>query len=154
MTQPSVLMLDEPTAGVDLALRQKLWENIAMLNESGVTIVLTTHYLHEAETLCDHIAILTEGRLIASKPKQELLDGANHKELKLSLAAPPPTILPETLQHIGARWQGDHLSVLYDTNQITAFNIIATVTEAGLNVEEVSTVEPDLEEVFLDLTGK
>lgn len=151
---PPILVLDEPTAGVDVALRQKLWDNIALLNASGVTIVLTTHYLHEAETLCDHIAILDEGRLITSKPKQELLDGASRKELKLTLTAPPPKTLPDSLQGIDARWQTDHLAILYDPQKITAASIIATVTAAGLDVEEVSTVEPDLEDVFLDLTGK
>ncbi len=151
---PPILVLDEPTAGVDVALRQKLWDNIALLNESGVTIVLTTHYLHEAEMLCDHIAILDEGQLITSKPKQELLDGASRKELKLTLAAPPPPTLPNSLQDIGARWQGDHLTILYDPKKITAASIIGMVTSVGFNVEEVSTVEPDLEDVFLDLTGK
>mgnify|MGYP001410439797 CR=1 FL=1 len=151
---PPILVLDEPTAGVDVSLRQKLWDNIALLNESGVTIVLTTHYLHEAETLCDHIAILNEGRLITSKPKQELLDGASRKELKLTLTAPPPKTLPDTLLGIGARWQTDHLTILYDPKKTTAASIISTVTAAGLIVEEVSTVEPDLEDVFLDLTNK
>ncbi len=151
---PPILVLDEPTAGVDVALRQKLWDNIALLNESGVTIVLTTHYLHEAETLCDHIAILDEGQLITSKPKQELLDGASRKELKLTLAVPPPPTLSNSLQDIGARWQGDHLTVLYDPKKLTAASIIGMVTSVGLHVEEVSTVEPDLEDVFLDLTGK
>ena len=153
MVHSPPLVLDEPTAGVDVALRQKLWDNIALLNASGVTIVLTTHYLHEAETLCDHIAILDEGRLITSKPKQELLDGASRKELKLTLTAPPPKTPPESAG-IDARWQTDHLAILYDPQKITAASIIATVTAAGLDVEEVSTVEPDLEDVFLDLTGK
>ena len=151
---PPILVLDEPTAGVDVALRQKLWDNVALLNASGVTIVLTTHYLHEAETLCDHIAILDEGRLVTSKPKQELLDGASRKELKLTLTAPPPKTLPDSLQGIGARWQTDYLAILYDPQKITAASIIATVTAAGLDVKEVSTVEPDLEDVFLDLTGQ
>ncbi len=151
---PPILVLDEPTAGVDVALRQKLWDNIALLNDSGVTIVLTTHYLHEAETLCDHIAILDKGRLITSKPTQELLDGANRKELKLTLTLPPPPKLPDLLQDIGARWQGDHLAILYDPMKITAASIIATVNKCGLTVEEVSTVESDLEDIFLDLTGR
>ena len=151
---PPILVLDEPTAGVDVALRQKLWDNIALLNESGVTIVLTTHYLHEAQTLCDHIAILDEGRLITSKPKQELLDGASRKELKLTLTKPPPKTLPDALLDIGARWQTDHLAILYDPKKITAAMIIDTVTATGLIVEEVSTIEPDLEDVFLDLINK
>lgn len=151
---PPILVLDEPTAGVDVALRKKLWDNIALLNDSGVTIVLTTHYLHEAETLCDHIAILDQGQLITSKPTQELLDGANRKELKLTLAAKPPPKLPDFLEDIGARWQEDHLAILYDPQKITASSIIATVTDCGLSVVEVSTVEPDLEDIFLNLTGK
>ena len=151
---PPILVLDEPTAGVDVALRQKLWDNIALLNAAGVTIVLTTHYLHEAETLCDHIAILDKGRLITSKPKQELLDGTSRKELKLTLSAPPPNTLPDSLQDIDARWQSDHLAITYNPQKTTAASIISTVAAAGLHVEEVSTVEPGLEDVFLDLTRK
>lgn len=150
---PPILVLDEPTAGVDVALRQKLWNNILMLNERGVTIVLTTHYLHEAETLCDHIAILNEGSLITSKPKDELMSGTTRKELKLWLTAPPQTPLPTALQALGARWEVDHLAITYNPHEITAAQIIALVTANGMEVKEVSTVEPDLEDVFIDLTG-
>lgn len=150
---PPILVLDEPTAGVDVALRQKLWDNIMMLNDSGVTIVLTTHYLQEAEALCDHIAILDKGRLLTSKPKSELMSGASRKELKLTLAAPPPSPMSAALEDIGARWQHDHLAILYNPKDISAAQIIAAVTKAGLEVQEVSTVEPDLEDVFLNLVG-
>jgi len=152
---PPILVLDEPTAGVDVALRQKLWDNIQELNAHGVTIVLTTHYLHEAETLCDHIAILNKGQMITSQPKRELLSGANRKELKLTLANPPETdALPDTLLALGARWQQDRLTILYNPREITAAQIIATASKAGFEVVEVSTVEPDLEDVFLELTGE
>ncbi|MEL0205645.1 MAG: ABC transporter ATP-binding protein, partial [Alphaproteobacteria bacterium] len=172
---PPILVLDEPTAGVDVALRQKLWDNILMLNAHGVTIVLTTHYLHEAETLCDHIAILDEGRIITSQPKKTLIAGASRKEMRMTLApsmttsapstaAPTPgatstqnarpTALPETLQALGVQWQDDYLVARYDPQKINAAAIIASVTKAGFSIEEISTVEPDLEDVFLDLTGK
>jgi ABC-2 type transport system ATP-binding protein len=172
---PPILVLDEPTAGVDVALRQKLWDNILMLNAHGVTIVLTTHYLHEAETLCDHIAILDEGRIITSQPKKTLIAGASRKEMRMTLApsvatsapstaAPTPgatstqntrpTALPETLQALGVKWQDDYLVARYDPQKINAATIIASVTKAGFSIEEISTVEPDLEDVFLDLTGK
>jgi ABC-2 type transport system ATP-binding protein len=162
---PPILVLDEPTAGVDVALRQKLWDNILMLNAHGVTIVLTTHYLHEAETLCDHIAILDEGRIITSQPKKTLIAGASRKEMRMTLAshaAPSadttpdtePSALPEALQALGVQWQDDYLVARYDPQKINAAAIIASVTKAGFSIEEISTVEPDLEDVFLDLTGK
>ena len=156
---PPILVLDEPTAGVDVALRQKLWDNIMMLNESGVTIVLTTHYLEEAETLCDHVAIINQGTLITSKPKAELMAGASRKELHMTIANNTGTAkntgiaLPEALKNLGAKWENGKLSVLYDPKQINAATIITTVTKAGMEVEEVSTIEPDLEDVFLELTN-
>ena len=93
--QPPVLVLDEPTAGVDVELRQRLWDTVQELNDNGVTIVLTTHYLEEAERLCDHIAILNKGEIITSQPKQQLLKSAAQKDLILSLPGGCRDILPE-----------------------------------------------------------
>lgn len=149
---PPILVLDEPTAGVDVALRQKLWDNIQMLNDQGVTIVLTTHYLEEAEALCDHVAIINQGELITSKPKADLMASAGRKELHMTLSNPPTGTLPDALVTLGAKWADGKLSVLYDPKTINAAAIIAAVSDAGLAVQEVSTVEPDLEDVFLELT--
>ena len=150
---PPILVLDEPTAGVDVALRQRLWDNIRALNETGVTIVLTTHYLEEAEALCDQIAILNHGQMITNQPKDQLMAGASRKELRLSLKDGPMHAVPDSLAAIGAQLHEGGLAVRYDPSTMSAAEIIAAVSAAGLEISDVSTAEPDLEDVFLELTG-
>ena len=150
---PPILVLDEPTAGVDVALRQRLWENIRSLNEAGVTIVLTTHYLEEAEALCDDIAILNHGQLVANKPKSALMAGARAKEVRLTLAGGTPDDLPAALAALGARPAEGGIAVRYDPSASSVGAIIAAVAAAGLEITDVTTDEPDLEEVFLEMTG-
>jgi len=150
---PPILVLDEPTAGVDVALRQRLWDNIKSMNAAGVTIVLTTHYLEEAEALCDNIAILNHGQLIANQPKDVLMAGARAKEVRLTLAGGTPATLPEALVAMGARPVESGISVRYDPAASSAGAIIAAVAKAGLEITDVTTDEPDLEEVFLEITG-
>ena len=150
---PPILVLDEPTAGVDVALRQRLWDNIRSLNEAGVTIVLTTHYLEEAEALCDDIAILNHGQLVANKPKSALMAGARAKEVRLTLASGTPDDLPTALAALGARPVEGGIAVRYDPSASSVGAIIAAVAAAGLEITDVTTDEPDLEEVFLEMTG-
>ncbi len=150
---PPILVLDEPTAGVDVALRQRLWDNIKSLNAAGVTIVLTTHYLEEAEALCDNIAILNQGRLIANQPKDVMMAGARAKEVRLTLAGGTPADLPGALAEMGARPVEGGISVRYDPEASSVGAIIAAVVAAGLEISDVTTDEPDLEEVFLEITG-
>jgi ABC-2 type transport system ATP-binding protein len=150
---PPILVLDEPTAGVDVALRQRLWDNIRSLNEAGVTIVLTTHYLEEAEALCDDIAILNHGQLVANKPKSALMAGARAKEVRLTLAGGTPDDLPAALAALGARPTEGGIAVRYDPSASSVGAIIAAVAAAGLEITDVTTDEPDLEEVFLEMTG-
>ena len=150
---PPILVLDEPTAGVDVALRQKLRDNIQALNARGVTIVLTTHYLEEAEALCDHVAIVNKGELITSQPKHALMASASRKQVHFTVTTPPALPLPDALAQMGAEWDGSRLSVNYNPKETTTAAIIGAVVAAGLAIEEVSTVEPDLEDVFLELTG-
>ena len=150
---PPILVLDEPTAGVDVALRQRLWDNIRSLNEAGVTIVLTTHYLEEAEALCDDIAILNHGRLVANKPKSALMAGARAKEVRLALVGGTPNDLPAALAALGARPAEGGIAVRYDPSASSVGAIIAAVAAAGLEITDVTTDEPDLEEVFLEMTG-
>ena len=150
--QPPILILDEPTAGVDVALRQRLWDNIKTLNAAGVTVVLTTHYLEEAEALCDHIAIVNKGRLITAKSTADLMSTAGKKQLHLMVAGPPPPSLPKTMQKLGAIWQDGRLSISFDPTKTTALAILAEVEKANFDVIDISTVEPDLEEVFISLT--
>jgi len=150
---PPILVLDEPTAGVDVALRQRLWDNIRALNDSGVTIVLTTHYLEEAEALCDNIAILNHGRLITNQPKAVMMAGARAKEVRLVLAGGTPASMPKGLSDIGAKPVEGGIAVRYDPAARGLGEIIAAVSAAGLEIADVTTDEPDLEEVFLEITG-
>ena len=150
--QPPILVLDEPTAGVDVALRQRLWDNIKTLNNAGVTVVLTTHYLEEAEALCDQITIINKGEVIAAKSKDELLASAGRKTLHLSLVTPPASPLPDKLTAIGATWFDGRLSISFNPMTDTAVNLLNKVRQAGFEVHDISTAEPDLEDVFLQLT--
>lgn len=150
--QPPILVLDEPTAGVDVGLRQRLWDNIRALNAAGVTVVLTTHYLEEAEALCDQIAIINKGQIIAAKSTADLMASAGTKHLHLSLASPPPTPLPKALQKLGAVWQDGRLSISFDPAKTTSLALLAEVQRAKCEVRDISTAETDLEEVFLSLT--
>ncbi|MEK9854910.1 MAG: ABC transporter ATP-binding protein [Rhodobiaceae bacterium] len=150
---PPILVLDEPTAGVDVALRQRLWDNIRALNEAGVTIVLTTHYLEEAEALCDRIAILNHGRLIANQPKDQLMAGARAKELRMTLTGGTPAQMPAALAALGVQPVEGGILVRYDPAVTGAAGIITAVAATGLEISDVTTVEPDLEDVFLEMTG-
>ena len=151
--QPPVLVLDEPTAGVDVALRMRLWDTIKQLNENGVTIVLTTHYLEEAETLCDHVAILNHGRIITSQPKAELLKSAAQKDLIISLPNGVPDQLPDEIAMLRPEITSPTgLSIRFNPNETSAGVILAALTKSGIAVGDVSTDEPDLEDIFLDLT--
>ena len=161
---PPILVLDEPTAGVDVALRQQLWDNVKGLNAAGVTIILTTHYLEEAEALCDRIAILNHGQLITNKPTPELMASASRKDLHLGVRGTLPDPLPKKLLALGAQvtvpqagTQGaggrSGLMIRFDPHRINAAKIIAAVNDTGITVTDVTTAEPDLEDVFLEMIG-
>ncbi len=148
---PPVLVLDEPTAGVDIELRAQLWEYVKELHAQGTTVVLTTHYLEEAEALCDRIAIVNQGRIIANDATSTLLATAGDKKLTVlvdrDLAAVPPGLEART------ELRGDRTLVLtYDKRERNAGQVLAGVAAAGLGVVDVSTQEADLEDVFLELT--
>lgn len=149
---PPVLVLDEPTAGVDVELRQQLWEYIRRLNREGTTILLTTHYLEEAEELCDRIAIIHYGRLIACDSKANLLRGFDSKQLVVTLAAPlqaPPASLAGHDSHVNAEGQ---LVVRYQPSRTDIQDIFGRIAEAGLLIRDVTTHEADLEDIFRHLT--
>ena len=149
---PPVLVLDEPTAGVDIELRQQLWSYVRMLNAQGVTIVLTTHYLEEAEALCDRIAIINHGRLIANKPTRELVGMAQEKIVEVTvdrdLSEAPAAPVFEKVVLKGHRV----LSITYSKAKANAGDVLAAVGAAGLGIVDVTTREADLENVFLNLT--
>ncbi|WP_293881674.1 ABC transporter ATP-binding protein [Sphingomonas sp.] len=149
---PPVLVLDEPTAGVDIELRQQLWAYVRELNAQGVTIVLTTHYLEEAEELCDRIAIINHGQVIANKPTRELLGMAMEKIVEVTvdrdLAEAPSS---PVFEHVALK--GDRvLAITYSKARFNAGDVLTAVSGAGLGIVDVSTREADLEHVFLNLT--
>ena len=150
---PPVVILDEPTAGVDIELRQMLWSYVRELHAAGTTIVLTTHYLEEAEELCDRIAIVNHGRIVADKSKSDLLAQAREKRVQVTVAN-DVTALPEiegvTRVELTAPRR---LDILYDKQAVQAGAILARLQAAGLSVVDVTTREADLEDVFLELTG-
>ena len=154
---PPILVLDEPTAGVDILLRQQLWEYVRGLNEQGVTIVLTTHYLEEAEELCDRIAIINHGRLIANKPTRELIGMAQEKIVRVTVDRPIDQVidhLPEHPSFDKVERVGDQmLAISYHKNRTNAGEVLSTVNAMGFHIIDVATREPDLEDVFLNLTA-
>ncbi len=150
---PPVLVLDEPTAGVDVELRRQLWELVQELNHHGVTVVLTTHYLEEAEELCDRIAIINHGKLIADKPTRELVDMAREKVVVLTLDRCVAQ-LPSHPAFLKCEKTGERtIEITYDKDQANAGEVLAVVQGQGLGIIDVSTREADLEDVFVSLTS-
>jgi ABC-2 type transport system ATP-binding protein len=149
---PAVLVLDEPTAGVDVELRQQLWAYVRELNARGVTIVLTTHYLEEAEELCDRIAIINHGTLIANKPTSELLAMAQEKVVEITVDRDVPTP-PTSPMFQKVELKADRvLTITYSKLVANAGDVLGAVQAAGYGIADVSTREADLEHVFLNLT--
>jgi ABC-2 type transport system ATP-binding protein len=149
---PPVLVLDEPTAGVDVELRQQLWEYVRALNAGGTTVVLTTHYLEEAEELCDRIAIINHGRVIANRPTRELLATAQEKAVSVTVDR-DLTEAPEApcFEKIALKNERE-LVITYSKAKVNAGEVLAALQAAGLGIVDVSTQEADLEDVFLKLT--
>ncbi len=149
---PPILVLDEPTAGVDIELRQQLWEYVRELNRRGVTIVLTTHYLEEAEELCERIAIINHGQVIANKPTRELVNMAQEKIVEVTvdrdMAVAPSSPLFQKIDLTAGRV----LTITYSKAVANAGDVLGAVQAAGYGIADVSTREPDLEDVFLNLT--
>jgi ABC-2 type transport system ATP-binding protein len=149
---PPVLVLDEPTAGVDVELRQHLWAMVQDLRKRGTTIMLTTHYLEEAEELCDRIAIINHGQVVACDNTATLLSQVDDKNLTLSLVQPVET-LPAALAALGfTRVAPDTLSLRYAPSRTQLAGLFAAVAAAGLTIRDVSSHESDLEDIFLQLT--
>jgi len=151
---PPVLVLDEPTAGVDVELRQQLWSYVRQLNAAGTTVLLTTHYLEEAEELCDRIAIIDRGRVIAAEPTAALLRRLDSKELVFILGDDLAAV-PAPLARFDARLQSPRRLVLrYQPSRTRIGEILAAVQTAGLNILDLTTLEADLEDIFLQLTRR
>lgn len=148
---PHILVLDEPTAGVDIELRQMLWANIRKLNQQGMTIILTTHYLEEAEEMCDEIAIINQGELVVRDSTANLLGRLDAKSMVVHPASPVVELPQGTGLTSELRDDGAVL-LRYHSNQTSAEEVLAAVHAAGISIRDVKTNEADLEDVFLSLT--
>lgn len=155
---PPVLVLDEPTAGVDIELRRQLWENVEMLNRQGTTVLLTTHYLEEAEQLCDRIAIINKGNLVANEPKRQLLSRVDAKIMRVILTDKIKK-LPESLMRFNPTLDHEEdtgksiLTFSYKPSGDSAGDIINSLGLCKeIQIHDISTVEADLEDIFLQLT--
>ena len=150
---PPILVLDEPTAGVDIELRKELWNYVRQLNGKGVTVVLTTHYLEEAEQLCDRIAIIHRGKVVANEPTRELIAKAQEKAVVVTfdkdIAKVPTASCFENIILLDERT----LEISYRKDQVNAGEVLAALAADGLAIVDVSTRDPDLEDVFLSLVG-
>ena len=151
--RPPILILDEPTAGVDVALRQSLWKEVRKLNEAGVTIILTTHYLEEAEAMCDSLAIVNKGQIVAEGQTSAMLNKLDKKELIISL---------ENNDANKIKLEGINISVMSKTSIKISFRpseinegaIIEKIYNSGAKIKTINSKEPDLEELFLELTNE
>lgn len=149
---PHILVLDEPTAGVDIALRNMLWANVRKLNEQGTTIILTTHYLEEAQEMCDEIAIINHGDLVVRDTTANLLGRLDGKTLVVRPETPSP--LPPLPQEITGQVRDDGtLAFSYQTGKTRADQILDLLRAADIKISDISTEQSDLEDVFLALTS-
>jgi ABC-2 type transport system ATP-binding protein len=149
---PPVLVLDEPTAGVDIELRQQLWAYVKELHASGVTVVLTTHYLEEAQELCDRIAIVNHGEIIANATKEELMAQAAEKRMVVTVDR-DMMMIPKGLEAFQVELRSmRRIAFTYDKQSAQAGQMLLALGQAGFGIEDVSTEEADLEDVFLHLT--
>ncbi len=151
--QPPILVLDEPTAGVDVELRKKLWENVKDLNKEGVTIILTTHYLFEAQKMCDRIAIINKGNLVALDTTQQLLERIQTKKVRFKIKNLPKD---ETLILNGVRFEitgNSSITATYEKNVHKFESILSFLKQKNLEILDISTEDTDLEDVFVQLTN-
>ncbi len=150
---PNILVLDEPTAGVDVDLRRQLWANVQELNRQGTTILLTTHYLEEAQELCDRIGIINHGKLIVCDTTKNLLKRLDHKTLTVQLASAIVSV-PEGLAAYSPELleEGSALRFSYQPSKANVAAILEACRDANLTIRDLSTSEADLEDIFLNLT--
>ena len=150
--RPPILVLDEPTAGVDVELRQNLWNNVRALNKQGVTIILTTHLMYEAQEMCNRIAILNKGNLIALDTTDNLLDSIKTKKIIFKVKK-INTINSNDLNGIKFSYHSNNeITALYERKKHKIDQIIDKVKNAGMEIYDISTDEGNLEDVFIDLT--
>ena len=150
--RPPILILDEPTAGVDVALRQSLWKEIKKLNKAGVTIILTTHYLEEAEAMCDSLAIVNKGKIVAEGQTNEMLNKLDKKELIILLEEEDANNIK--LEDVDLEVLNNSLiKIAFKPSSINEGEIIEKIYKSGSKIKSINSKEPDLEELFLELTN-
>jgi len=152
--QPPILILDEPTAGVDVELRNNLWNNVKKLNKEGVTIILTTHYLFEAQEMCDRIAIIDKGNLVALDTTQKLLDRIQTKKINFKVKNIDKN---KVLEMKGIHFKinsSESISVTYEKNSLNFGEIINYLSENNIKILDIITEDGDLEDVFVQLTNR
>ena len=152
--EPKVLFLDEPSAGVDVELRREMWKLVADLKSQGVTIILTTHYIEEAEAIADRVGVISKGKLILLEEKKELMSRMGQKKLQISLQS-PIDIIPGKLQNLKLSLSDDGLSLnyLYDTKGSSTgiTKLLNKISSAGLQMSDLKTSQSSLEEIFVSL---
>jgi ABC-2 type transport system ATP-binding protein len=151
--QPEILILDEPTAGVDVELRRSLWAYLQELNASGTTIVLTTHYIEEAEQLCEDVAIIDRGSIIARGSPQDLIQAGGGRHLEIRLCEPPKGPLPEEITRHDHTLDGRRIVLDVPNPREVIASALGALYGAGQEVDEARIRESSLEEVFVELTG-
>lgn len=151
--QPEILILDEPTAGVDVELRRSLWAYLRALNERGKTVLLTTHYIEEAEALCEEVAIIDEGDIVAQGSPDHLIEAGGDRYLEIHLTRPPEGPLPVSIAHLDPHVDARKVVIGSKHPRRIAAEVLNALYGAGLEITEVKIVESSLEEVFVQLTG-
>ena len=155
--EPTILFLDEPTAGVDVELRKDMWENVRSLRESGVTVILTTHYIHEAEDMADRIGVINKGELILVEDKTELMHKLGKKQLTLQLHHALDAIPAELAgHHLALANGGSELVYTYDTQgpRTGITGLLTDLSRAGIRFKDLDTTQSSLEDIFVDLVRR
>lgn len=152
--EPDILFLDEPTAGVDVELRQEMWEMVRKLRETGVTVILTTHYIEEAQEMADRIGIINKGKIILVEDKKALLKKLGKKQLILTLKSP----LEKDLEDLGVKLSEDRTTLTFEFNssdENTGISeLMKELEDRGIDYKDLKTEESSLEDIFVELTGK
>ena len=149
--RPPILVLDEPTAGVDVELKQNLWNNVRALNKQGVTIILTTHLMHEAEEMCNRIAIINKGNLAKVDTTKNLLDSIKTKKIIFKVEK-IKEVNQNSLNGIRFSYNNNEITAVYERKKHKIDEIISRIKNSGMEINDISTVDGNLEDVFIDLT--
>ncbi|PYE27097.1 ABC-2 type transport system ATP-binding protein [Rhizobium sp. PP-CC-3A-592] len=155
--EPRILFLDEPTAGVDVNLRKDMWKVVQTLREGGVTIILTTHYIEEAEEIADRVGVINGGEILLIEEKSALMKTLGRKQLRIELAE-PVTVLPQGLEPYQLKLEEDGGRLIYDYDasggRTGITTLLAAIAEAGLRIKDISTRQSTLEDIFVELVEK